>query len=95
MVKVNAYLIPISSAVPVLLQVSNISLTFGVGSAGCERAFSCLCRIKTKLRSTMSEARLTNLATLSIERDLSGSLDLDTVVDRFAARDQGRRLKLK
>ena len=36
-----------------------------------------------------------NLATLSIERDLSGSLDLDTVVDRFAAIDQGRRLRLK
>ena len=56
MVKVNAYLIPISLAVPVLLQVLNISLTFGVGSAGCERSFSCLCGIKTKLRSTMSEA---------------------------------------
>ena len=44
---------------------------------------------------SMSEARLTNLATLSIERDLSGSLDLDTVVDRFAVIDQGRRLRLK
>ena len=36
-----------------------------------------------------------NLAKLSIERDLSGSLDLDTVVDRFAAINQGRRLRLK
>ena len=33
MVKVNAYLIPISWAVPVLLQVLNISLTFSLGSA--------------------------------------------------------------
>ena len=33
MVKVNAYLIAISWAVPVLLQVLNISLTFSVGSA--------------------------------------------------------------
>ena len=30
-VKVNAYFITISSAVPLLLQVLNISLTFGVG----------------------------------------------------------------
>ena len=63
MVKVNAYLIPIS------LQVLNISLTFGVGSAGCERSFSCLCAIKTKLRSTMSEAIWQHCRL----RDLSGS----------------------
>ena len=34
-------------------------------------AFSSLTRIKTKLRSTMTEERLTNLALLSIERELS------------------------
>ena len=69
-------------------------MTFGVGSVGCEGSFSSLSRIKTKLRSTMSEERLSNLTLLSIE-DLSSSLDLDMIVDTFARIDKGRRLRLK
>ena len=71
---------------PVLLKLLQLSLTFGVGSAGCERSFS---RIKTKLRSTMGEERLTNIALLSIERELSGGLDLETVIVRFSGGDYG------
>ena len=82
----------IPSAVPVLLKVLNISLTFGVGSVG---SFSSISRIKTKLRSTMSEERFSNLTLLSIEKDLSSSLDLDMIVDTFAGIDKGRRLRLK
>ena len=81
-------LLPISSAVPVLLKVLQLSVTFGVGSAGCERSFSSLARIKTKLRSTMGEGRLTNLAVLSIERELSGALDINAVIDRFRSRTE-------
>ena len=80
---------------PVLLKLLQLSLTFGVGSAGCERSFSSLGRIKTKLRSTMGEERLTNIVLLSIERELSGGLDLETVIVRFSGVDQGRRLRLK
>ena len=87
-------LLPISSAVPVLLKVLQLSVTIGDGSAGCERSFSSLARIKTKLHSTMGEGRLTNLAVLSIERDLSGALDINAVIDRFSSVDQGRRLRL-
>ena len=80
---------------PVLLKLLQLSLTFGVGSAGCERSFSSLGRIKTKLRSTMGEERLTNIALLSIERELSGGLDLETVIVRFSGVDEGRSLRLK
>ena len=59
----------ISSAVPVLLKVLNISLTFGVGTVGCERSFSSLSRIKTKQRSTMSEERLSNLTLHAVYRE--------------------------
>jgi len=46
-------------------------MTLPVSSATAERSFSRLKLIKSYLRSTMSESRLTNLALLSIERELS------------------------
>ena len=66
------------SAVVRLLSLA--AMTFPVTSATAERSFSALKRIKTYLRSTM---RLCNLAILSIEHSLSGSLDLDEVIDKF------------
>lgn len=45
------------------------------------------------MRATMEQERLTHLAVLSVERELSKNLDLDLVVDRF--RDMHpRRLQL-
>ena len=44
--------------------------------------------IPGKLRSTMTEEWQTNLALLSIERELSASIDKETVIDRFTAVDQ-------
>ena len=46
--------------------------------------FSSLKRIKTWLRTTMTERRLVDLATISIERDLSYEVSLDEVVTDFA-----------
>ena len=68
-------------------------MTIPVTSATAEHSFSVLKRTKTYLRSTMVQERLTHLAVLSIERELSKNLDLDSVVDRF--RDMHpRRLQL-
>ena len=50
---------------------------------------------KTYLRSSMSEQRLTDLAVLSIERDISDSLDLENVVDAFAQNHKNSRIVLK
>ena len=49
-------------------------MTLGVSSASAERSFSSLGRLKTHLRSTMTHERLTNLALLYTERDLSSQL---------------------
>ena len=42
----------------------------------------------------MGEQRLTDLATLSVERELSGSLELDCVIDEFMNRDKNRKIIL-
>ena len=84
----------LKEAFPTLVKLLQIALTIAVSTAQCERSFSALKRIKTFLRSTMSEQRLTDLALLSIEKELSQTLSLDDVIDRFAAADTNRRIVL-
>ena len=59
-------------------------MTLPVSSATAERSFNRLKLIKSYLRSTMSESRLTNLALLRIERELTNDLDFYCVVDTFS-----------
>ena len=87
-------LIPLKDAFPELLRLIRISMTIAVNTAHCERSFSALKRIKTYLRSTMSEQRLIDLAILSIERELSSAISLDEVINNFHGEDQNRRIML-
>ena len=73
---------------------SHGALTIPVASASAERSFSVLKQVKTYLRSTMGQQRLNDLAVLAIERDLSKSLDYDSVVDNFMQQNP-RRITLK
>ena len=59
-----------------IVTLLKLSLTLPVSSAHDERAFSCLKRVKTYLRSTMSEKRLSNLACISVNRERVSSLTL-------------------
>ena len=70
---------------PNLSIVLRIFLTMCVSIASCERSFSKLKLIKTYLRSTMNQVRLTSLATLSIERKLSEGVNFDDVIKDFAS----------
>ena len=81
-------LAPLSAAFPASLQLLQIAMTISVSTAKCERCFSALKRIKSYLRNSMSEQRLSDLAILSIERDFSDSLELDFVVDNFAHKNR-------
>ena len=81
-------------AFPLLTKLLQIALTIVVSTAHCERSFSALKRIKTYLRSTMTEQRLIDLAVLSIERELSKQISLDQVVNEFASKDKNRRILL-
>ena len=67
--------------------------TIAVSSASAERSFSRLKLIKSYLRSTMSQERLSSLALISIESDLASNIDFDTVIDTFS-RMSNRRIEL-
>ncbi|KAF0759466.1 zinc finger MYM-type protein 1-like [Aphis craccivora] len=49
-----------------------------------ERSFSVLKRMKNYLRSTMSQERLNSLALLTIESDLTSSLEYEDIIDDFS-----------
>ena len=69
---------------PDLRQLLQIALTLPIANVSAERSFSTLRQIRTYIRSTMKEERLSALAILSIERAISKSIDLELVVDTFA-----------
>ena len=91
-IDVYRLIIPLEAAFPTLKKLLQISLTLAVSTAQCERSFSALKRIKTYLRTTMTEQRLTDISILSIERELSKKISLDTVVSKFEGIDKNRSI---
>lgn len=87
-------ILPLADAFPTLKKVLQIALTMVVSTATCERSFSALKRIKTYLRTTMSDERLSDLATLSLERDISANLDFDEIIHQFEGTDKNRSIIL-
>uniref|UniRef100_A0A6P7GT49 52 kDa repressor of the inhibitor of the protein kinase-like n=1 Tax=Diabrotica virgifera virgifera TaxID=50390 RepID=A0A6P7GT49_DIAVI len=75
----------------VLLQ---LLCTLPVTTSTAERTFSALRRMKTYLRTTMTEERLNGLALLHVHQDLSSALDAEEVLDVYA-RKHKRKLSLK
>lgn len=71
---------------PNLVVALRILLTLPVSVASAERSFSKLKLIKTYLRSTMSQERLSGLAIISIEHEVSRSLDYMKIIDDFASK---------
>lgn len=69
-----------------------ILITIPVTVASGERSFSKLKLIKTYLRSTISQSRLTNLATLSIENEIAENIDFGVLIREFADR-KARKVK--
>ena len=82
------------SAFSELKKLLQIALTIVVSTASCERSFSALKRIKSHLRTTMTDERLANLATLSIEKSVCTIISLESVIDKFNRDDNNRRIVL-
>lgn len=63
-----------------------IAVTLPVTVASSERSFSKLKLIKSYLRSSMSQERLSGLAIMSINHDVGKHLSYDDIIDDFASR---------
>ena len=78
-----------------LCRLTRIACTIPITTASTERSFSVLKRVKTYLRTTMSDKRLTHLAMLSIHSRRAKNLDLERVVDMFINMYPNCRILLK
>nr|CAH7712963.1 unnamed protein product [Callosobruchus chinensis] len=78
---------------PNVVVAIKIFLTMPVTVASCERSFSKLKLIKTYLRSTMGQERLSGLAILSVEGDIARLLSYENVIKNFAMR-KARKINL-
>ena len=76
---------------PNIFTLLKILAVLPVTTCSCERSISVLCRIKTYLRSTMTQERLDGLALLHIHRNIE--LKVSDIIDLFAQKHP-RRLEL-
>ena len=79
-----------AESLPILHQLSQISLILPITTASCERSFSSLCRVKTWLRNSMSEQRLSGLGLMALTDRI---VDYDVFIDKFS--QTYRRIQLK
>lgn len=66
-------------------------LIMPASNASSERYFSILPRIKSRLRSTMTQARLNHLTICSIYKDKLNELNLMEVLNEFSSANEARR----
>ena len=56
-----------------------------------ERTFSALPRVKTYLKSTMTQTRMNNFVTLHVHKERTDALDLKEIANKLTARNERRR----
>ncbi|CAF1365977.1 unnamed protein product, partial [Adineta ricciae] len=76
-------LLPIKSFYPNLYCLFEIFAVLPVTVATAERSFSTMKRIKTTLRNSIGDNRLSDLALIHIHRDIANSLDVEDIIDIF------------
>lgn len=67
-----------------------ILLTIPVTVASAERSFSKLKLLKSYLRSTMTQERLSGLATIAIENDILEGVAYEDLIEDFVSRNAQR-----
>ena len=72
-------------------KLMRIYLTIPVTTATGKRSLSAVRCIKTYLRSTMFQQRLSNIMLLNVHKDLMDGLDLPTIARQFVDANERRR----
>jgi hypothetical protein len=83
-------ILPLKHAFPNVFALITVAITMPVSSTTCERTFSRLKLIKTCVRNTMGHARLSDMAILAIEREIT--VDLDRTVEQFSKEHKDSRI---
>ena len=79
----------INDLMPEMSKAIDIFKCIPATSCSAERSFSSLLRIKTYLRNTMGQERLSSLALINIEREYSNKVykeDIESIIDVFGRR---------
>ena len=74
-----------------IVKVTKLLLTMPATNAESERSFSALRRVKTWLRSTMTQQRLNHVMILHIHKDMIDKLDLKRVAQDFTDKNERRK----
>ena len=74
------------------VKLLRIFLTIPVSTATAERSFSALRRLKTYLRSTMGQERLSRVVVLNSHKDFTDKIEILEVAQRFVEVEQTRKM---
>ncbi|XP_008186775.1 uncharacterized protein LOC103310386 [Acyrthosiphon pisum] len=75
---------------PIISSLLRILSTLPVSTATAERSFSTLKRVKTWLRTTISQERLNDLCLLNVHRDLNMYDKNEIIINNFASKNKRR-----
>ena len=76
---------------PEMTKAVRLLLTVPITTCTAERSFSALRRLKTYLRSTMTQKRLNNIALLNVHSSYVETIDVEAIIDDFVSRSSVRR----
>ena len=82
--------LPQRSLIDEVCLVFKLLLVMPATNCTSERSFSALRRIKTYLRSTMTQARLNHLMIINYHQDLTDKMDLEVIADEFIDAKESR-----
>jgi len=74
-----------------VVKVMRCILVLPASSCEAEHSFSCLRRLKTYLRSTMTQKRLNNVAACNVHKDILMSLPINDVIKDFISLNSQRQ----
>ena len=77
-----------------VLRLAALIMSVPMSGATAERSFSVLCRVKSSLRSSMAQERLSNLVVLAVHRELAKTITPDNILVEFVRNHPKNRVNV-